>query len=76
MQLQQRVRGLTVQSSGRKSRYAGLRRLLEALCIKRERTMQDEHVPEPDNTAVRTALWRALHVQADALPHVFEDEVG
>ncbi|MGN6313907.1 MAG: class I SAM-dependent methyltransferase [Rhodanobacteraceae bacterium] len=30
----------------------------------------------PDNTAVRTALWRALHVQADPLPHVFEDEVG
>lgn len=38
--------------------------------------MQDEHTAEPDNTAVRTALWRALHVQMDALPHVFEDEVG
>jgi len=38
--------------------------------------MQDRHVAEPDNTAVRTALWRALHVQADAPPHVFEDEVG
>lgn len=42
----------------------------------RERLMQDEHAAEPDNTAVRTALWRALHVQADAPPHVFEDEVG
>jgi methyltransferase (TIGR00027 family) len=31
---------------------------------------------EPDNTAVRVALWRALHVQIDAPPHVFEDEVG
>jgi hypothetical protein len=31
---------------------------------------------EPDNTAVREALWRALHVQADAPPHVFVDEVG
>lgn len=31
---------------------------------------------EPDNTAVRVALWRALHVQADAPPHVFVDEVG
>ncbi len=31
---------------------------------------------EPDNTAVRTALWRALHVQADANPHIFEDEIG
>jgi len=30
----------------------------------------------PDNTAVRVALWRALHVQADAPPHVLEDEVG
>jgi methyltransferase (TIGR00027 family) len=32
--------------------------------------------PEPDNTAVRTALWRALHVQADPPPHVFEDDIG
>lgn len=30
----------------------------------------------PDNTAVRVALWRALHVLADAAPHVFEDTVG
>lgn len=30
----------------------------------------------PDNTAVRVALWRALHVQVDAPPHVFEDELG
>lgn len=30
----------------------------------------------PDQTAVRTALWRALHVQVDPPPHVFEDEVG
>ncbi|MGC4064145.1 MAG: class I SAM-dependent methyltransferase [Polyangiaceae bacterium] len=32
--------------------------------------------PSPDNTAVRVALWRALHVQIDAAPHVFEDELG
>ncbi|NBH05197.1 SAM-dependent methyltransferase, partial [Amycolatopsis sp. SID8362] len=25
----------------------------------------------PDSTAVRTALWRALHVAADPPPHVF-----
>jgi methyltransferase (TIGR00027 family) len=31
---------------------------------------------KPDNTAVRVALWRALHVQADPAPHVFVDEVG
>ncbi len=30
----------------------------------------------PDNTAVRVALWRALHVQIDSPPHVLEDEVG
>jgi methyltransferase (TIGR00027 family) len=30
----------------------------------------------PDNTAVRVALWRALHLQADAPPHIFEDELG
>lgn len=38
--------------------------------------MQDDRTVEPDNTAVRTALWRALHVQTDPPPHVFEDEVG
>jgi methyltransferase (TIGR00027 family) len=38
--------------------------------------MQDEHAEAPENTAVRTALWRALHVRADPPPHVFEDEVG
>jgi methyltransferase (TIGR00027 family) len=30
----------------------------------------------PDSTAVRVALWRALHVQVDAAPHVLEDEIG
>src|SRR3954464_5451250 len=30
----------------------------------------------PDATAVRTALWRAMHVQIDPPPHVLEDEVG
>ena len=38
--------------------------------------MDDEHVPTPDDTAVRTALWRALHLQIDSPPHVFEDKVG
>jgi methyltransferase (TIGR00027 family) len=31
---------------------------------------------EPDSTAVRVALWRAMHVQVDPPPHVLEDEVG
>jgi methyltransferase (TIGR00027 family) len=30
----------------------------------------------PDHTAVRVALWRAMHVQVDAKPHVLEDEIG
>lgn len=30
----------------------------------------------PDHTAVRVALWRALHVELDAPPHVLEDVVG
>lgn len=38
--------------------------------------MSDRPTAEADSTAVRVALWRALHVQVDALPHVFEDEVG
>jgi methyltransferase (TIGR00027 family) len=38
--------------------------------------MQDEQVVGPENTAVRVALWRALHVEVDAPPHVLEDEIG
>jgi methyltransferase (TIGR00027 family) len=30
----------------------------------------------PDSTAVRVALWRAMHAQIDATPHVLEDEIG
>ncbi|GAA1106446.1 class I SAM-dependent methyltransferase [Streptomyces javensis] len=36
----------------------------------------DERTGAPDSTAVRTALWRAMHVQVDPPPHVFEDEIG
>ena len=38
--------------------------------------MADQQNEVPDSSAVRVALWRALHVQADAPPHVFEDETG
>jgi methyltransferase (TIGR00027 family) len=31
---------------------------------------------EPDSTAVRTALWRALHLEVDAPPHVLDDRIG
>jgi len=37
---------------------------------------QNKKITEPDNTALRTALWRALHVQADAKPYILEDETG
>jgi methyltransferase (TIGR00027 family) len=30
----------------------------------------------PDSTAVRTALWRALHVELDAPPPVLDDTIG
>jgi methyltransferase (TIGR00027 family) len=38
--------------------------------------MPDRTKPQVEDTAARVALWRALHVQADAPPHVFEDEIG
>lgn len=38
--------------------------------------MHDKSLAQPENTAVRVALWRALHVQVDSPPHVFVDEVG
>jgi methyltransferase (TIGR00027 family) len=38
--------------------------------------MDDGQIAAPDSTAVRVALWRALHVEADAPPHVLEDEIG
>src|SRR6185312_4481956 len=31
---------------------------------------------QPDNTAGRTALWRALHVFADSKPYIIEDTIG
>ncbi|KMZ12264.1 O-Methyltransferase involved in polyketide biosynthesis [Candidatus Burkholderia humilis] len=31
---------------------------------------------EPDSTAARVVLWRALHVDIDAPPHVFDDRIG
>ena len=39
--------------------------------------MQDKQtVAAPDSTAVRVALWRAMHVRVDPPPHVIEDEIG
>src|SRR5438309_10452411 len=38
--------------------------------------MVDEPTAGPDTSAVRVALWRAMHVQIDPPPHVLEDEIG
>ena len=44
--------------------------------MKKIDVMPDEQVATPDSSAVRTALWRAMHVQVDPPPHVIEDEIG
>jgi methyltransferase (TIGR00027 family) len=38
--------------------------------------MHDKQTAAADSTAVRVALWRALHVEVDPPPHVLEDEIG
>jgi methyltransferase (TIGR00027 family) len=38
--------------------------------------MHDARTAAPEHTAVRVALWRAMHVQVDPPPHVLEDEIG
>jgi methyltransferase (TIGR00027 family) len=38
--------------------------------------MADKQAVAPESSAVRVALWRAMHVQLDPPPHVLEDEIG
>jgi methyltransferase (TIGR00027 family) len=38
--------------------------------------MTGDQAVAPESTAVRVALWRAIHVQVDPPPHVLEDEIG
>lgn len=38
--------------------------------------MTGKQTAAPESTAVRVALWRAMHVQIDPPPHVIEDEIG
>src|SRR5580692_5110356 len=38
--------------------------------------MLDDRTATADPTAVRVALWRAMHVEVDAPPHVLKDEIG
>ncbi len=39
-------------------------------------TVVGEQTVAPESSAVRVALWRALHVQIDPPPHVLDDEIG
>ena len=41
-----------------------------------DRSAEPDRSGLPDSTAVRVALWRALHVEVDAPPHVLEDTIG
>ncbi len=43
---------------------------------RRENIAHEKQAAAPDSTAVRVALWRAMHVQVDPPPHVLEDEIG
>jgi methyltransferase (TIGR00027 family) len=38
--------------------------------------MADQDASGPESTAVRVALWRAMHVEVDPPPHVLVDEIG
>lgn len=38
--------------------------------------MADKVIAAPDSTAVRVALWRAMHVEVDAPPPVLDDRIG
>lgn len=38
--------------------------------------VSDKQIVAPEHTAVRVALWRALHVQIDPKPHILTDEIG
>src|SRR5689334_23783872 len=39
-------------------------------------TASSAKMSAPNSTAVRVALWRALHVELDAPPHVLDDTIG
>lgn len=38
--------------------------------------MINNQTAAPDSTALRVALWRAMHLEVDPPPHVFEDEIA
>lgn len=39
-------------------------------------SVEPQQVAAPDSTAVRVALWRALHLEVDQPPHVLHDDIG
>jgi len=44
--------------------------------MRKVNAVADKQTQAPDATAVRVALWRAMHVQVDPPPHVLRDEIG
>src|SRR5579884_1557433 len=40
------------------------------------RSLMDDDQNAPDSTAVRVALWRALHLLVEPPPHIFADDIG
>lgn len=38
--------------------------------------MPDTKMAAPESTAVRVALWRAMHLEVDPPPHILVDEIG
>src|SRR4051794_19378705 len=56
-------------------RPRGPRRPRGTLKMDKNQTSGPNH-QVPDHTAVRVALWRAMHVQVDPPPHILVDEIG
>ena len=69
-----RPRRAPVEPPGSSQRLTGTKR--SGTGQGRDNAMADEQTAAPDSTAVRVALWRAMHVQVDPPPHVLEDEIG
>ncbi|MFJ9812544.1 class I SAM-dependent methyltransferase [Streptomyces sp. NPDC101158] len=49
---------------------------MNALPTKEESPMDAHDAHQVDGTALRVALWRALHLQVDPAPHVLDDALG
>ena len=58
------------------SRTSSATRRRSASMRARKAFVTDDELEGPESSAVRVALWRAMHVRIDAPPHVIEDEIG